>query len=252
MLLKTILITSPHPDDAVLGCGGTIIKSIKENIQVYVIYLTDGRACYTWARIKSDLTPSDVAAGRKKEAIEGCKILGVPESNLKFLEIWDRELNKPNNINKALAEVKEIVKKYEGRSRAGLMLGLQEIGSTMQGFIGAYYPVASNIIIINKTPLRRIYETNPNLLKPYGFHVLLHEYLHTLGLLDEAIARQKTYEISNKHFGENHVITKLSTDIREFFPNLVYPIQGWLPPKGTPDIEIVKGFDQSNVDSYIT
>ncbi len=109
--MKTVIITSPHPDDAVLGCGGTIIKSIQENTQVYVIYLTDGRACYTYLKIKSNLTPSDVAAGRKKEAIESCRILGVPESNLKFLEIWDRELGKPKNFKKALAAVKELVRK---------------------------------------------------------------------------------------------------------------------------------------------
>ncbi len=156
------------------------------------------------------------------------------------------------NLIDNFEDVKEVVKKYEGRSRAGLMLGLQEIGATMQGFIGAYYPVSSNIIVINKTPLRRIHETNPNLLKPYGFHVLLHEYIHALGFLDEIVTRQKTYEISKKHFGEDHVITKLSTDMRQFFPNLAYPIQGWLPPKEIPAIEIVQGFDRSNVNSYIT
>jgi hypothetical protein len=149
-------------------------------------------------------------------------------------------------------DVKYAVKKYENMSRAGLMLGLQEIGSTMQGFIGAYYPLASNIIIINKTPLRRIYETKSDLLKPYGFHILLHEYIHSLGFLDETVTRQKTYDISIKCFGKNHIITKLSTDIEQFFPNLVYPIQGWFPPKGTPEIEIVQGFDQSNVNPYIT
>jgi hypothetical protein len=162
------------------------------------------------------------------------------------------ELEVKQNLIDSFEEVKKLVKKYEGRSRAGLMLGLQEIGATMQGFIGAYYPVASNIIVINKTPLRRMHETNPNLLKPYGFHVLLHEYIHALGFLNEATTRQKTYEISKKHFGENHLITKLSTDIRQFFPNLVYPIHGWLPPKGTPEIEIVQGFDHSNVNQYIT
>jgi hypothetical protein len=149
-------------------------------------------------------------------------------------------------------EVKNIVKKYEGRSRAGLMLGLQEIGATMDGFIGAYFPVSSNIIVINKTPLRRINETNPELLKPYGFHVLLHEYIHSLGFLNEDLTRQKTYDICKKHFGEDHVITKLSLDIKQFFPNLVYPIYGWLPPEDTPVIELVKGFDSSNVIPYIT
>lgn len=149
-------------------------------------------------------------------------------------------------------EVKKIVRKSEGRSRAGLMLGFQELGSSMNGFIGAYYPVASNIIVMNQTPIRRIVETNPELLKPYGFHVLLHEYIHSLGFLNEAITRQKTYEISKEHFGEKHIITQLCTNIIQFFPDLVYPIYGWIPLEKTPPIEIIKGFDKSNTQNYIT
>ena len=149
-------------------------------------------------------------------------------------------------------DVKKIVQKTEKRSRAGLMLGFQELGSSINGFIGAYYPVASNIIVINQTPLRRIVETNSKLLKPYGFHVLLHEYIHSLGFLDEAVTRQKTYEISKQNFGEKHVITQLSTNIKQFFPNLVYPIYGWVPPEESPPIKLVKGFDKSNTQNYIT
>ena len=156
------------------------------------------------------------------------------------------------NLIDAFEEVKTVVNKYEGRSRAGLMLGLQEIGATMQGFIGAYFPVASNIIVINKTPLRRINETNPDLLKPYGFHLLLHEYIHALGFLNESVTRQKTYEISNKNFGSNHIITQLSTNITKFFPNLIYPVNGYLPNDITSKIEIINGFDKSNSEFYIT
>jgi hypothetical protein len=148
--------------------------------------------------------------------------------------------------------VKDAVLKSEHRSRAGLMLGLQDLGATLSGFIGAYFQVASNIIVVNATPLRRIIETNPQLLKPYGFHVLLHEYIHSLGFLNEDITKQKTYEITRKYYGEDHIATKLSTNINNFFPNLVYPIQGWLPPEGTPKIKLVKGFDWSNTDNYIT
>ena len=152
------------------------------------------------------------------------------------------------DLIKTFEDVKDIVKKSEGRSRAGLMLGLQEIGASLNGFIGAYYPVASNIIVLNKTPLRRISETKPELLKPYVFHVLLHEYIHSLGFLDESVTRKKTYEISRKYFGEKHVITQLSTNIRKYFPNLVYPIYGWLPTGEIPAIELVKGFDPSNTN----
>lgn len=149
-------------------------------------------------------------------------------------------------------EVKTAVQLNESRSRGGLMLGLQEIGASLEGFIGAYYPVASNIIVVNKTPLRRIIETDRSLLRPYVFHVLLHEYIHSLGFLDEETTGRKTYEISRKQFGEHHIITELSTNIRKFFPKLVYPIHGWIPPKETPRIELVHGFDFSNTNPYIT
>ena len=162
------------------------------------------------------------------------------------------ELEIEKNLIEIFEMVKEAVRKSEGRSRAGLMLGLQELGSSLNGFIGAYYPVASNIIVVNQTPIRRIIETKPQLMKPYGFHVLLHEYIHSLGFLDEEITKRKTYEISKKFFGEDHIITKLSTDIRQFFPNLVYPIHGWLPADEAPRIKLVKGFDWSNTNNYIT
>lgn len=156
------------------------------------------------------------------------------------------------NLIETFEDVKKVVQQNEGRSRGGLMLGLQEIGASLDGFIGAYYPVASNIIIVNRTPIRRILETNKTLLRPYLFHVLLHEYIHALGDYDEETTEKKTYEISKKQFGEHHVITELSKDIKKFFPNLVYPIHGWLPVKETPIIELVKGFDFSNTTSYIT
>jgi hypothetical protein len=156
------------------------------------------------------------------------------------------------NLIDTFEEVKEAVRKVEGRSRAGLMLGLQEIGSSLDGFVGAYFPVASNIIIVNTTPLRRIVETNKRLLKPYAFHVLLHEYIHSLGYLDEATTERKTYEISKQYFGKDHIITQFSTDMQKFFPNLVYPVHGWIPPNSISAIEVVPGFDFSTSDSYIT
>ena len=157
-----------------------------------------------------------------------------------------------NQLINTFEEVKDVVRKSEKLSRAGLMLGLQELGSSLNGFIGAYFPFSSNIIVINKTPLRRIIETNPNLIKPYGFHLLLHEYIHSLGFLDEQLTRQKTYEISRQYFGDKHIITQLSTNIDKFFPNLVYPIYGWIPSKNAPLIDIIQGFDKTNTDNYIS
>ncbi len=167
------------------------------------------------------------------------------DENAIIKEVKDQLIN-------TFEEVKEVVNKLEKRSRAGLMLGLQELGSSLNGFIGAYFPVSSNIIVINKSPLRRIINTNPKLIKPYGFHLLLHEYIHSLGFLDEKFTKQKTYEISKKYFGERHIATQLSINIEKFFPNLVYPNYGWRPSNNFPPIEIIKGFDKSNTQNYIT
>lgn len=167
--------------------------------------------------------------------------------NSKFI----KKIAKQNLID-TFEEVKNVVQDAENHSRAGLMLGLQELGTSINGFIGAYYPVTSNIIVMNKTPLRRIIETNPKIFKSYSFHILLHEYIHSLGFLNESIAKQKTYEISLNHFGKNHTITQLSTNMKKYFPNLIYPIHGWIPNSNTPIIEIIRGFDKSNADFYIT
>jgi hypothetical protein len=157
-----------------------------------------------------------------------------------------------HSLIESFEEVKDAVQKITGLSRAGLMLGLQELGCSIEGFIGAYFPVSSNIIVVNRTPIRRITETKPELLKPYGFNVLLHEYIHSLGFLNEEFTKQKTNEITKKYYGEKHIATKLSIDIKQFFPNLVYPIQGWLPLDETQTIKLIKGFDWSNTNMYIT
>ena len=111
--MKSILIISPHPDDAILGCGGTIIKETRNKKQVYIVYLTDGRACYEVTGIKSELTLEQIAEKRKKEAIDSSRKLGVPIKNLFFFEIWDQKLKEPKNFSKALLELKKLLHKIK-------------------------------------------------------------------------------------------------------------------------------------------
>ena len=40
---KKILVLSPHQDDELIGCGGTILAYLEEGAQVKIIYMTDGR-----------------------------------------------------------------------------------------------------------------------------------------------------------------------------------------------------------------
>ena len=39
---KKILVVAAHPDDEVLGCGGTLAKAIAEGAVVHVLFLGEG------------------------------------------------------------------------------------------------------------------------------------------------------------------------------------------------------------------
>jgi len=144
---------------------------------------------------------------------------------------------------------KEAVRAKLGLSRAGLMLGLADLGGDMHSFVGGMYPIASNVIIMNKRPLAMIKGTSQELYSPYAFHILLHEYIHAIGIIDEAETRRLTFEISESLFGMKHLVTKLAEDISQFLPYLSYP--GPSPMPSEMQLELVTGFDRSSVN-YIS
>lgn len=151
----------------------------------------------------------------------------------------------------SLADIFELVKhgvwKTHKKGRAGLTLGLAELGGNEAGFVGAFYPLGSNIIVMNKTPLRRIMSNRPRLYKPYSYLILLHEYLHSLGYVDEAFVRRMAHKISRRLFGKEHLVTQIAEDLGRFLPELIYPGQGW-NPSGNPVIEMVPDFDRSSTE----
>ena len=152
-----------------------------------------------------------------------------------------------------LADIFEVVKNAAlesvGNSRGGLMLGLADLGNHPYGFFGAFFTVGTNIIVMNRTPLQRIKETQPELYKPYAFHILLHEYLHSLGYLNERAVRRLVYKISKELFGKDHLVTQIAANTTKFIPNLAYPAISWMPKN--LDIDLVEGFDRSSAMSYI-
>ncbi len=144
--------------------------------------------------------------------------------------------------------VKSLVSEKTGQSRGGLMLGMANLGNHPQGFFGGFFAVGSNVIVLNKIPLQRIKETRPDLYKPYAFHILLHEYIHSLGHLDESQVRARVYQISRDAFGEEHLATQIAAGTEIFMKHLVYPDIAWRPEDS--GLELVPDFDRSSV-SYI-
>ncbi|MEM2900821.1 MAG: hypothetical protein QXT63_08525 [Thermoplasmata archaeon] len=155
------------------------------------------------------------------------------------------EYERAKDIPDIFEVVKRAVRETIGKERSGLMLGLADLGGSKNYLVGAFYPIGTNIIVMNKTPLYRIKQTDPSLLKPYIFNILLHEYLHSLGLYDETNTQKKVQQISMRVFGKKHIVAEIATDIKKYVPFMVHPMNIWKPSK-EQKIEIVQGFDKGN------
>ncbi len=161
---------------------------------------------------------------------------------------FTERFEKAGRVDEMFEIVKDAVRVTLNRERAGLMLGLSSLGIAPQGFVGGYHQMGSNAIILNSSVLKRISRARPDMLKPYAFSVLLHEYLHTLGVLDEARTRMLTYKICSDIFGEEHPLTRVSRD----FDKVSREIIGKEGPENPGNFEVtfVEGFD-SRETGYI-
>jgi hypothetical protein len=113
--------------------------------------------------------------------------------------------------SESFAEIFDLVKKAAqetlDKRRDGLMLALQYLPENL----GAYYGLGSNFIVMNKALLEKFDEAyDEKDTKAYVFSVLLHEYLHSLGYVDEGYARALTYQVSKAVLGEGHMSTKIA------------------------------------------
>ncbi len=67
-----ILVLAPHPDDEVVGCGGTVLLHKAAGAQVAIAYATDGRRSRALG-----LDPATMAVTRQQEAERAAVVLGV-------------------------------------------------------------------------------------------------------------------------------------------------------------------------------
>ena len=51
-----ILVVAAHPDDEIIGCGGTIVKHIKNNDKVQIVFMSDGESSRYLKKNKYDFT----------------------------------------------------------------------------------------------------------------------------------------------------------------------------------------------------
>lgn len=98
---KSVLILSPHPDDDIISCGGTMQIYRKRGAEITCVYMTDGRK----GNPKYD--EDELILIRKEEARRGAGIVGI--NRLIFLDNRDSELAPaPKTISELTRILKEI------------------------------------------------------------------------------------------------------------------------------------------------
>ncbi|MFK5986844.1 MAG: PIG-L family deacetylase [Pseudomonadota bacterium] len=84
--IKNILVIVAHPDDEIIGCGGTIAKHINQGDKVAVLYVADGETS------RLAIETQSVAISRRYENAENIKqLLGLQQ--VLFLGFADQRLD---------------------------------------------------------------------------------------------------------------------------------------------------------------
>lgn len=154
------------------------------------------------------------------------------------------KLRRLRDFNEVFEFVKYSVSSVYEMKRAGLSLMLHGMPTR----VGAYHVLGSNVIAINSILLDQVKEYSDSNVEynSYLFTVLLHEYLHTFGILDEQKVRQMSVELCEKFFGPEYMVTAIAMDPLKIFPQLGSVRYDRFENK----YELIKNFDNSN-QTYI-
>lgn len=76
-----VLVFAPHPDDEIIGCGGSIVKHLRAGREVFVVFGGD-----TSTVDCAHISPEKYTIERRIEILRAAKIMGIPEKNLFFLK----------------------------------------------------------------------------------------------------------------------------------------------------------------------
>jgi len=154
-------------------------------------------------------------------------------------------LERPADYAAVYRVVREAVRAVLGAERPGLGLALSDLPPQL----GAYWQVTGNLIVLNEGLVQAMRQNarSPLELNAFVFVVLAHEYLHSLGYLDEEAARRVTARVARGVFGPEHLVTRMAEG------NLwqMYPFLAYAPPGDGRRLTVVRGFDLASSETYI-
>lgn len=175
---------------------------------------------------------------RADKAGTGKMVQDAPEPE--FFQSLDGKMD----FDKVFNIVKSTVRMATGKERSGIGLALSDLPATL----GAFWQVGGNYIVMNQVLIDAMTRMtqSPREFNSFIYMILTHEYIHSLGYIDEMDARKMTAVVARKAFGENHpAFTMSNGDLWTLYPELKNVAGG----RGE-NIRIIGNFDRSTT-SYI-
>ncbi|MEM1727392.1 MAG: hypothetical protein QW325_04450 [Nitrososphaerota archaeon] len=150
-------------------------------------------------------------------------------------------LERAESFGEIFSVVKKAVEEVLGIRRAGLELLLVDL----PGEVGAMHQIGSNAIIMNRRHLQALLKSSRSRLEinSYIFLILLHEYLHSLGVLDEGEVAALSMKVIKEALGEDHLAYRMAPrKLAEIAEQLI----GEDDLISLDDAEIIRDFDTDN------
>lgn len=94
-----VLVLSPHPDDEIFGCGGTLALHRKQGDTVKIIYLCSGD------QLTNPTAKVGLAQTRHAEALKAIKRINLTSNDVTFLDNHDNDLTIDKNTVVAITKI---------------------------------------------------------------------------------------------------------------------------------------------------
>ncbi len=104
--MKRILVVAAHPDDEVLGMGGTIAKLTAQNHEVHLLIVTDGST----SQYRGADNLSEIIENKRKETEECVKLLGIKTVLYGMLPDMKLDVTSHVDVNKVIEDAVEKLK----------------------------------------------------------------------------------------------------------------------------------------------
>jgi hypothetical protein len=120
---------------------------------------------------------------------------------------YSNALSRCDDFQDIFVLVKKSVRDSLGQERRSIVLQLLPLPL----HIGAAHPVGTNRIVLNAALLElAVRNRTISEVKAFVFSTLLHEYIHSLGYLNEYETRKLVFLVSQSAFGPDHLVTQVA------------------------------------------